>query len=84
MAVTHRPGPAAQENIAGRRTRTPVDELILNRHETAVWAGVESPSRAAGGFPTLGGGVGAGGSVRIAGRGAGASRGAVGRGGGAG
>ena len=35
----------------------PVDEMFRNRHEAAAGAGVESPSRAAGGFPTLGGGV---------------------------
>ena len=35
----------------------PVDELIQKRHEPAPPGGVESPSRAAGGFPTLGGGM---------------------------
>jgi hypothetical protein len=35
----------------------PVDELAQNRHETCARADVESPSRAAGGFPTQGGGV---------------------------
>ena len=57
MPVTHRPERAAQENGDPKRTRPPVDELIRNRHETALPAGVESPSRAAGGFPTQGGGV---------------------------
>jgi hypothetical protein len=59
MAVTHQPARAAQGSVIGQPTRPPVDEMIQNRHETAVLAGVESPSRAAGGFPTLGGGVGA-------------------------
>jgi hypothetical protein len=36
----------------------PVDEMFRNRHETGATAVVESPSRAAGGFPTLGGGIG--------------------------
>ena len=36
----------------------PVDEMFPSRHETSATADVESPSRAAGGFPTLGGGTG--------------------------
>ena len=34
-----------------------VDEMFQSRHELAGLADVESPSRAAGGFPTLGGGM---------------------------
>jgi hypothetical protein len=34
-----------------------VDEMFRNRHEVAARPAVESPSRAAGGFPTLGGGM---------------------------
>jgi hypothetical protein len=38
-------------------TALSVDELLQRRHKTAAAADVESPSRAAGGFPTLGGGM---------------------------
>jgi hypothetical protein len=68
MSLTQQPGPAPAESGAGQRTRLesgraglctrpPVDELLQNRHTIAVAAAVESPSRAAGGFPTLGGGA---------------------------
>ena len=40
-----------------RSVQRPVDGMFRNRHERAIGPGVESPSRAAGGFPTLGGGV---------------------------
>ena len=56
MAGTNQPKPAVRETDASRRARPTVDEVIQNRHEIATAAGVESPSRAAGGFPTLGGG----------------------------
>jgi hypothetical protein len=34
-----------------------VDGMFRDRHEVAARRSVESPSRAAGGFPTLGGGM---------------------------
>jgi hypothetical protein len=40
-----------------RPIELPVEHMFRNRHEAAVRRGVESPSRAAGGFPTLGGGL---------------------------
>ena len=57
MAGTHQPEPALREREAARRAWPPVDELIQYRHEIATADVVESPSRAAGGFPTLGGGT---------------------------
>ena len=40
-----------------RPAQPPVGEMFPNRHRTRRAADVVSPSRAAGGFPTLGGGV---------------------------
>jgi hypothetical protein len=53
-----------------RPAGTAVDEMFPNRHEPAPGAGVESPSRAAGGFPTLGGGMRGRTHLDVAGRGA--------------
>ncbi len=38
-------------------TRSRVDEMFPNWHRSCGTEALESPSRAAGGFPTLGGGV---------------------------
>ena len=57
MGASHQPEPTARRNDAAHHTRPPVDEMFSNRHTTTVAADIESPSRAAGGFPTLGGGV---------------------------
>ena len=40
-----------------RPAQPPVGEMFPNRHRTRRAADVVSPSRAAGGFPTLGGGM---------------------------
>ena len=57
MPGTNQSKPAVRETDASRRAGPPVDELIQNRREIASAGAVESPSRAAGGFPTLGGGM---------------------------
>jgi hypothetical protein len=57
MGRSHRPRPTTRRNDAAHQMRPPVDEMFPNRHRTTVAAAVESTSRAAGGFPTLGGGV---------------------------
>jgi hypothetical protein len=57
MTGSRQPWPLLRAVDTGRRAWPPVDELIQNRHKSAVVGGVESPSRAAGGFPTLGGGA---------------------------
>ena len=57
MATWHQQEPTAPRNDAAHQLRPPVDEMFANRHRSTVRAAVESPSRAAGGFPTLGGGV---------------------------
>ena len=49
--------PVASEQEAASRAKTSVDEMFRKRHKRRELADVESPSRAAGGFPTLGGGV---------------------------
>jgi hypothetical protein len=43
--------------LGARRLCRPVDESFRFRHGSSVAPSVESPSRAAGGFPTLGGGM---------------------------
>jgi len=50
-----------------RPAQPPVGEMFPNRHRTRRAADVVSPSRAAGGFPTLGGGMGSHSRVDMAG-----------------
>ena len=42
--------------VAARRVRVPVEEMAQDRHVRAASGVVESAVRAAGGFPTQGGG----------------------------
>ena len=42
---------------ATRPAHPAVDEMLRIRHEPPATSDIESPSRAAGGFPTLGGGM---------------------------
>jgi len=67
MGRAHRQEPTAPGNDAAHQLRPPVDEMFPNRHEATVVAAVESPSRAAGGSPTLGGGMGSHSRVDMAG-----------------
>jgi len=68
MGRAHQQEPTAPGNDAAHQLRPPVDEMFPNRHEATVVAAVESPSRAAGGSPTLGGGMGSHSRVDMAGR----------------
>jgi len=67
MGRAHQQEPTAPGNDAAHQLRPPVDEMFPNRHEATVVAAVESPSRAAGGSPTLGGGMGSHSRVDMAG-----------------